>query len=192
MSGLIIHAAESTIYSAMPRLLPMQVADDETISDALYEAEDAIPWRILLHRLQPNLESHTTSPNDRFSKLTDNFLPTVLLAQEIVNLCTLQDIGGVDPSVKELRNRTSDFYKKMHNLSRRFAILSMSPRCLAPSQPQSLRILWHYCCITHLTKMDMIEEAAGRGGPPSPMSADRILADLRDLAFIVPRYVSVF
>jgi len=92
--GLTVHAAESTMYSGLPRLVPAQVSDEDGFNDALFEADDPTDWRAALKCSDPNLpaESRTLSTASAWSLSNPRpevFLPTVLLAQSIVNIHSL-------------------------------------------------------------------------------------------------------
>jgi len=109
-----------------------------------------------------------------------------------------------------LRQDLSGFYRHMMTIAERYDILST---CLAPTGTppplHPLSVLWHYTCAVRLSPIDLIEEAAGRGGSPLSESISEIrrwvitpaarlatlhcghilyhASDLKDLAFLLPR-----
>lgn len=211
--GLTVHAAEATVYSGLARTVPAQVSDEDGFKDALFEADDAATWRVLLMCLDPNLAADpTTSTTSQlpFPKTPEIFLPTVLLAQNIVTIHLLRELRKTTSEANLIRRNLRGFYDDMIALAEDHDILSPAPnsREVAP-QTQSLRVMWHYTCVVRLSPLALIEEAAGRGGSTASESLSEIhawvstpaarlatlhcghilyqAADLKDLAFLLPR-----
>ena len=180
--------------------MPTRLPDGATgFGDALFEAEDAFTWRNLMILSVANM----ASPSSPAERCTDVFLPTVLLAQRIVNVHTLRliDKAASSPETPGL----TDFYDDMLELAEQQDILADAT--LKRPRELELRALWHYTCVVRLAPLDLIEEAAGRGGTKGPISelqawidspsarlavlhCGHILhraADLSDLAFLLPR-----
>lgn len=192
--GLIVHAAESTIYSGKARFTVAQVTNTDGFSDALFEASDAETWRdTVLGRTRDTPEV---------------FLPSVLLAQTIVNIHKSRELAET-PFGSELP--LPEFYGHMMGLARNHGILPVlqHPRSVTPAHLRSLAALWHYTCVVRLAPQDLIQEAAGRGGHPGSESIAEMqhwaktpvarlaalhcghvlhhAADLHDRGFLVPR-----
>ena len=213
---MTIHAAELSVYSGLPRLVPVQIADGDGFQDALFQAETAEAWRNLLLGLNPTASARSdvdpqsvgsAGSNMSTSHQPETFLPAILLAQNIVNTHVLDSLQSPDVDLP-LRS-LSGFYQGMTGLARRYHLLT-SPSWLG-SQTQSLRVLWHYTCVVRLSPIRLIEEAAGRGGSPVNDGISEIrewvntsvgrlamlhsgcilshAANLRDLAFLIPRCV---
>jgi hypothetical protein len=155
-----------------------QASCEDAVSDVLFEADDPDEWRRLLS--EPVLDTK------------ESFLPTVLLAQMMVNMHKLRELELAPEPLPA-------FYDRMHTFSLRYGLSN------------TLSALWHFTCVVRLAPMDLIAEAAGRGGNPDSESvvevqtwvgtpaarlaalhAGNILfcaADLQDLGFLVPRCV---
>ena len=169
---MTIHAAELAVYSGLPRLVPVQIADGAGYQDALFQAETAEAWRSLYlgsrsiasaHSALESQSGGSTVYSMTTSQPPDTFLPVILLAQNIVNTHVLSSIRVPDVDISRNLSR---FYREMLGLAERYRILT-SPSWLLDgerSQRQSLRVLWHYTCVVRLSPIGLIEEAAGRGG----------------------------
>lgn len=212
--GLSIHAAELTTFSGLARLMTAQVSRGDGFSDALFEANDPETWRSLLRRWEQGerLPSHhepSASPST-----PETFLPTVLLAQSIVNVYKVRELLR-SPMPLDLPDQTlSHFYDYMMPMAFEFGVLRHpqgfeAPVADMPSHLRSISALWHYACALRLTPMSDVENVAGRGGNPPEESIREVqtwantplgrlaslhagyvlhyAADLRDLAFLIPR-----
>jgi len=206
--GLTIHAAESTLYSGLARLVIAQVPNTDGFSDALFEANDAESWRDLMLRSERDTGAAAVSSSDT----PDVFLPTVLLAQTMVNLHRMRELENVPLATGMSSVRLPEFYDFMLSFAKDHGVLPIleRSRCAeTPAHLRSLAALWHYTCVIRLAPMDLIAEAAGRGGNPDSESVAEIrawvatptarlaalhcghvlyqAADLQDLGFLVPR-----
>ena len=215
--GLTIHGAELTAYSGLPRLIPIQLDEsDQSFSDALFEAEDAVSWRRCLHLMAHGghqalaISPTMLSPHDSPVTTTETFLPMVVLAQRIVNTHMLRQVSNTTSIFLQLLPSLANFYHDMSILADRFDILPSTQTGGAASHATTkLRVLWHYANVVRLAPLSLIEEAAGRGGQPpntlhpeiqawteTPLARLATLhcahilyyaANLHDLAFLLPR-----
>lgn len=211
--GLTIHGAELTTFSGMARLMTAQVSRDDGFSDALFEANDAETWRSLLGHWARG-DQITMNPSLSGSTTPETFLPTVLLAQSIVNVYKVRELLS-SPLHLDLPHQTlSHFYDYMVPLALEFGVLRNPqameiPETDMPAHLRSISALWHYACVLRLAPMSHVENVAGRGGSPpedsiyevqtwantqiarlATLHAGYVLhyaADLRDLAFLLPR-----
>ena len=219
--SLTLHAAESTSHSLIAQTIAVQISEGETLSVALFEAEDAKTWRALLNEQHSHLASKESAPSTVQASSSNNilsptrsegtFLPSILLSQYMVNLVYLQGINASNSDLAYLCPSISAYYQHMMQLAGRFDILdnAAAHRRYKATELKTLRILWHYGCLVYLTKLNMMEIAAGREGAPSvselqeirnwtqtprarlaSLHAGSILQsaeDLRDAAFLIPR-----
>ena len=156
----------------MPRLIAAQLSDSETLSDKLFEASNAQIWRDQLRSLQDDPQ------NSGISGGGEIFLPTLLLAQTIVNIHGLREIchSSIGSTMPPLQ--LSPWYSHMIRLADTHGFTvgaELEPG--SSSRNPALLVLWHYTCIVKLAPIKLIEEVAGRGGRPA---SDRILSDVRD------------
>lgn len=217
--GLALHAADLATYSLLPRILPMQLSINDHSSDALFEAEDASRWRWILLLFSNNSPGSAPSKlSPRASPTVDTFFPISVMAQKIVNTIQLKEMSRSEAGLSSYIADLTGFYKDMQNLANAFDIFpplgsSMSDSAISVGfrrQQRVMSVLWHYCCLLRLAKLDELEEVAGREGPPQSHALDAVKSwvrlpharlatlhcahilhhatDLRDLAFIVPRY----
>lgn len=220
--GLTLHAADATTYSLLPRLVPVQLSLQDQSSDALFEAEDASSWKWLLLCLSggsPGSNSRTP-PSSGFQVVptADTLFPMSILAQKIVNTLQLKEMCRSEVSLVSNYTDIVLFYKDMLDLAGRLGIQEHRDQHVrqshgatksSSSQTQILKVMWHYCCLARLARLDQIEEVAGREGVPQQDTIDAVkqwvktpearlatlhcahvlyqAADLKDLAFIVPR-----
>lgn len=219
--GLTLHAADAATHSMLPRLVPVQLSTLDQSSDALFEAEDASSWKWLLLCLNGASPSNTlrTPPATGFRVVptADTLFPMSLMAQKIVNILQLKELCRSEATFVSNFHDIALFSRDMLDLGARVGIsdLGHRPAIEAPTsrsssnQPQILKVMWHYCCLARLARLDQIEEVAGREGVPQPHVVQAVrkwvgspearlatlhcahilhhAADLRDLAFIVPR-----
>lgn len=215
---MTIHAAESTAYSGLPRLIPAHVTDMDGFGDLLFEADDASTWRALLMRSGPNLSAGLRTLEEASGLLSSNtletFLPTVLLAQHVVNIHMLREISKTVSEAVLPHRQISVFYVDILSLAKAHNIFDLEPlRGAISPQTQSLRALWHFTCAVRLAPISLVEEAAGRLGSPASESIAKVqewvktpaarlptlhcgqilhqAADLKDLAFLLPRWVAL-
>lgn len=176
------------MFSGFARLIPSLVTSGENFNDALFEAEDAHTWRALL-------ASGGTGGSD-------TSLPIVLLSQALVQVHQHREMGDMllgDPT--PMRKHAS-FFRHMMSLAHEIAIVSLNTGLLSA--------LWHYVFVARLAPLNLIEEAAGRAGDPSPDCLEELrqwvnspaarlatlhcgnvllqAEDLRDKSFLLPRY----
>lgn len=221
--GLTLHAADAATYSLLPRLVPVQLSVSDHSSDALFEAEDASSWKWLLLCLNGGSPHNSlrTPPATGFQVIptADTLFPMSVMAQKIVNILQMKELCRSEASFVSSFNDIGLFYRDMLQLGARFGITHEPHKETRPtshsrgssSQPQILKVMWHYCCLARLARLDHIEEVAGREGIPQAHVLEQVktwvstpearlatlhcahvlhnAADLRDLAFIVPRYV---
>lgn len=206
--ALTIQAGEVTAYSCMPRLLPSRIARNDMDYDLLFEANTAEAWRDCL-KLRcsecPTIKSMPIAQSPLF--------PVALMCQRFVQIFELSAFSSSDINTLVPKTDVISFYKEMNSLARRLNIKVDSTIALnqAP-QLRLLEILWHYSCVAWLARMDMIAEISGRAGSPRAKalrafetwiktyqarlamlhSAHILLAaaELRNVAFLVPRYVN--
>lgn len=226
--GLNIHAADAATYSLLPRLVPVQLSMQDQSSDALFEAEDASSWKWLLLCLSGGSPANTacTPPSTGFQVIptADTMFPMSIMAQKIVNTLQLKEMCRSEMNFVSSFTDIVLFYKDMLDLASRLGISedrNHHPRQLqaassasskgSANQAQILKVMWHYCCLAKLARLDQVEEVAGREGVPQQHTIEAVkrwvktpearlatlhcahvlhqAADLRDLAFIVPRWV---
>lgn len=219
--GLTLHAADAATYSLLPRLVPVQLSATDQSSDALFEAEDASTWKWLLLCLNGGSPNNAlrTPPSTGFQVIptVDTLFPMSVMAQKIVNILHMKELCKSETSFVLSFRDTRLFYCDMLQLGARFGISHEPHRgtgnarvvCGSSHQQQILKVMWHYCCLARLARLDQIEEVAGREGIPQQDVLEQVkawvttpearlatlhcahvlhnAADLRDLAFIVPR-----
>ena len=143
---------------------------------------------------------------------TDTFLPTLLLAQSIVNIHGLREISRSSLAPITSLKPLSPWYNSMVNLGTTYGFNPNDSKVSSSPRTRGLLALWHYACVARLSPINLIEEVAGRGGRPPPddtlnevrewictptarlavLHSGRILldtADLKDSAFLLPRLV---
>lgn len=219
--GLTLHAADAATYSLLPRLVPVQLSTLDQSSDALFEASDASSWKWLLLCLSggsPGNPLHTP-PSAGFQVVptADTLFPMSIMAQKIVNTLQLKEMCRSEMTFVSSFTDVVLFYHDMQDLATRLGIFEeQSQQALhgskgksASQQAQILKVMWHYCCLARLARLDQIEEVAGREGVPQPRTVEEVkrwvntpearlatlhcghvlhhASDLKDLAFIVPR-----
>lgn len=219
--GLTLHAADAATYSLLPRLVPVQLSATDHSSDALFEAEDASSWKWLLLCLSGGSPGNSlrTPPTTGFQVIptADTLFPMSIMAQKIVNTLQLKELCRSEMAFVSSFTDTTLFYRDMLELASRLGIShdharrpsERHPSGKTTNQPQILKVMWHYCCLARLARLDQIEEVAGREGVPQAQVVEQVkqwistpearlatlhcahvlhqAADLKDLAFIVPR-----
>ncbi len=191
-----------------------RVSRDDAFSDAVFEARDPETWRTLLRSSEDGPPPALHLGLGTLSATRETFLPMVLLAQSIVNVYKVRELIGL-PHQSGIPWRTiTHYYDYMMPVALDCGALPLAaqpPGADVPTHIRSLSALWHFACATRLAPMGLIEEAAGRGGSPTEEIMHEIrtwagspaarlatihcayvlhyAADLRDVSFLIPRYV---
>lgn len=186
--GLAVHGGELSVFSGFARLMPSLLTAKDGFHDALFEAEDAETWRELL-----------AAPDT--SRVPDTSLSVVILAQTLVQVHQLREMGDTLLGEDVPLRTHGSFFRHMMSLARDINISTLNTGFLSS--------LWHYVFVARLAPLTLIEEAAGRSGDPSPeclaelgawidspaarlatLHCGQVLLqaeDLRDKPFILPR-----
>lgn len=142
-----LQAAELAIRTGSPQAYLKFLTRQEKFSDALFEAEDAASWRILLSQRRAarnNAVSGNQDSSDLFSM--------TCLAQEIQQLLIVESMQDVQ-TMKTVCEPMRIQYDRMTHLAEQLGI----PRG-APAARMSLDMMWHYCCMFRLAGVELLSQ----------------------------------